>query len=441
MARMILPGLLLAALAASGQQPADFQFQQAGECARCHVISVVEWGISGHQRVGTDCVACHGVSEGHVIDERNNIKPEHVAQGAAIAGMCANCHAAGCPKTKQKAECQNCHHFHALVDPNKPPVVRDEGLEKRTVLLARYDARMREGESHYRAGAWERAREAFRAALQARPGDARAALRLTASERRLRGSLPGFELVTQAFDEAAGLPREVRVAGIGTPMVLVPGGEFEMGSEKFPATAPVHTVRVEPFYLARFEVTRGDWCAVMGGDANACNETSARMPLTGVSWQDAQTFVQKLNERVPGGGFRLPTEAEWELAARGSGSSAPDLAEIAFYGDFGRDAGPKPVGSRKPNRLGIFDLQGNVWEWCSSLHKPYPYDPLDGREAVDASGLRVLRGGSYSDTAGLLDAAFRHGLPADRRLRWNGFRLARSIPEIPRTAVATDTRR
>ena len=120
--------LLLLLPALSAQTATDTQFAQAGVCARCHVISVVEWGVSKHSRGGTNCVACHGVSQGHVVDERNNVKPEQLPHQAAIAGLCATCHAAGCPKTQKKENCQTCHHVHALLDPAKAPSSTDAGL-------------------------------------------------------------------------------------------------------------------------------------------------------------------------------------------------------------------------------------------------------------------------------------------------------------------------
>jgi formylglycine-generating enzyme required for sulfatase activity len=89
---------------------------------------------------------------------------------------------------------------------------------------------------------------------------------------------------------------------------------------------------------------------------------------------------------------------------------------------------PRPVGTKGANLLGLYDLQGNVWEWCSSLLLPYPYNPADGREDLSAKGLRVLRGGSFADRPDVLNPALRHAVRPDRRLRSNGFRLARSVP-------------
>jgi hypothetical protein len=331
MARLTVLALLLGSLAGA-QSQSDAHLKQAGVCARCHVISVVEWGMSAHAKAATDCVACHGVSEGHVIDERNNIKPERMPTGAAIAGFCTTCHAAGCQKTKNTANCQTCHHYHALVDPSKPPAPAEPAIRKRT----------------------------------ARPPDATAAAQ-----------------------------KVVRVERFGFDLVLVPGGEFDLGNAALPSSAPVHTRRVRPFYLARTEVTVALWNAVLPGSPVPGDPGD---PVRKISWLDAQSFLRKLNETVPGGGFRLPTEEEWECAAR----------------------------TNQPNSLGLQAMQGGVWEWCSSLAEPYPYDPSDGRESPGAPGHRVLRGGAFGDAP--LDLAFRHSERPDRKLKSNGLRLARAVP-------------
>ncbi|MCW5982813.1 MAG: SUMF1/EgtB/PvdO family nonheme iron enzyme [Bryobacteraceae bacterium] len=410
---------------ATAQPQEDRQFKEAGVCARCHVISVVEWGMSRHRAAGTNCVACHGSSEGHVVDERNNVKPEKMPSGAAIAGLCADCHQA-CPKTRKTAACQDCHHVHALVNPNQPPTARDERLDAQSAQWKTYAKRMEEGESAARAGEWTRARSAFQQALEANPGDRTATDRLRVCDRRLAPGLPGFETGGGARDEQTGLPREVVVSGRGIAMALAPGGDVELGSEHFGASKPPHTVRVEPFYIGKYEVTEAEWQAVMGKNGRPEEARDPRAPAAGISWNDAQAFIRRLNENVPGGGFRLPTEAEWEFAARAG--SLGDLSAVAWFGEA-QSGAPRAVGAKKPDKLGLYDIRGNVWEWCSSLGMPYPYDPADGREAPEASGLRVLRGGGYADSADLLDPALRHFERPDRRLRWNGFRVARSVPE------------
>jgi len=378
-ARLRTALLVLVPLAVAAQPDrSQEQFRQAGVCARCHVVSVLEWGISGHGKKGhPDCQGCHGPSRGHVADERNGVKPDRLPRGAEIASLCAGCHAPQCPKTSAAGECQKCHHVHALLNPAAPPPQEPPP-----------------------AGA---SRSAKRPAPPAPPPD-------------------------------------FRVADLGIEMVLIPAGQFDMGSERWPASSPVHTVHVEAFYLGKTEVTQAQWEAVMGANPSLHQgpefPDARRMPVEQVSWEDCQAFLSQLNERVSGAGFRLPTEAEWEYAARaGSGN----LEAQAWYransarrpgagGDFQEaDAfAPRPVGTKQPNRLGVFDLFGNVWEWCSSLDRPYPF-ANDGRNSVTAAGKRILRGGGFADSAEYLNAALRHSERSDRRYQWNGLRLARNV--------------
>ncbi len=413
--------LLLFALPALAQQ--DRHFQKAGVCGRCHVISVVEWGMSGHGKTGTDCVACHGISQGHVIDERNNIKPERVPQGAAVATLCATCHADGCPRSANKTNCQNCHHYHALVNPDKPAVAKDERYDQLLAKWSRYADRMKAGETKAAQRDFNGALAAFQAALHEKPGDPLASERVRMCSRRLKPSLPGFEISGAEFDARSGLPKRVKVAGFGIPMVLVPGGEVEMGSPRPGSALPVHAVRVEPFYLGAYELTQAEWTKLLGSNPSvhqgAAFPHAARLPVENVSWEDCRALIAQLNRRVPGEGFRLPSEAEWEFAARATGGTPVPVGTKA----------PVPVGKSTPNRLGLFDLRGNVWEWTSSLAADYPYVATDGREDPSSPGMRILRGGGYPDSAEWQDPSTRHSERATRRLRWNGLRLARSVPE------------
>ena len=429
MARIAAVALLLvsAMVPARPQSAPDAQLKQAGVCARCHVISVVEWGISRHQKVGIDCVACHGASRGHVADERNNVKPDRIPRAAAIASLCVTCHSGGCPKSKRADACQSCHHVHALLDPNKPPALQDDRLAQLRRQSEAAVQHLAEGQRLLKAERWQQARDEFHAALAEEPGNRLAAQLLKLSERRLSPALAGFEIVGQDWDRGTGLAGEVRIAALGMRMVLLPGGEADIGSERLEGSKPVHTVHIEPFYLGKYEVTRAEWKSVMGSDPGS----TGNLPVQEVSWEDAQAFVAKLNERVAGGGFRLPTEAEWEYAARaGDPATGEAMESVAWFNAPAESLGPHPVGSKRPNKLGLFDMQGNVWEWCSSLYVPYPYDSSDGRESLSAPGLRVLRGGGFADTADLLDPALRHAERPQRRLRSNGLRIARTVPAL-----------
>jgi formylglycine-generating enzyme required for sulfatase activity len=237
---------------------------------------------------------------------------------------------------------------------------------------------------------------------------------------------PGLEIIGAEFDEASGYPKRVRVKGTGIEMLLVPGGETDIGSDQWPASRPVHSVQTEPFYVSKTEITQQQWEAL--GVENPSPVKGPNLPVHNISWNDAQTWIAKLNEKTKGN-FRLPTEAEWERAASPAGGTlddqawyrantattpTPNFKESNAYS-------PKPVATKRPNNLGFHDLQGNVAEWCQSILKPYPYTETEG--ASDA--LRVVRGGAYADSPEYLDPAFRHSERPTRRSPWIGLRLAR----------------
>jgi len=423
--------LLFVAAAATAQTAAEAaRFRQAGVCARCHVGAVLEWTTSKHATAGIDCKACHGPSEAHVVNERNQVRPDRIPHGAAIAGLCATCHNQGCPKTKRKDACESCHHIHALFNPgdNKQLTPLQSPEEQRA---RDFQQAISDGERLAWQTDWAGAQARFETALKLYPNHARAAARLAYVRRRIDPRMPGFEIVGSEFDPASGLPLKVRVAGMPIEMVLIPAGDADLGDER---TGPMHTVRVDPFYLARTELTQRAWTEVL--PENPSVHQGADLPVNNVSWHDARKWIGLLNGRVLGGGFRLPTEAEWEYAAR-SGNGTGPLAERAWFrertpageGFKELDAyAPQAVGKLRADARGVYDLTGNVWEWCSSLLRPYPYRAHDGRESPEAAGLRVLRGGGYADSPQFLTPAMRHGERPGRRLPFNGFRLARSVP-------------
>ena len=466
----LLPGLLLAGAGgqavhgmASGQtSAAGGEFALAGACARCHVGVVLEWGFSAHQRAGKSCVACHGSSDGHVENERNDVKPDRVPRKDAIAGLCRSCHGKGCPRTQSVASCQTCHHVHALVKPQTGEAGVLAGQEKRLApalqQLEKYRSAMSTGEAAVAAGQWKEGRAAFERALELRPSDRAARRRVDFTRRRLNPALAGFRATGEEFDPETGLPLEVIVEGLDLPMVLIRSGRFDLGDERYPASRPVHAVDIEPFYLGQFEVTQGQWSQVMGSNPSRHQGSpfpeAGKMPVEQVSWYDCVSFVEKLNARVRGGGFRLPTEAEWEYGSRAAAPepdrSARELESVAWFGDdsSGNSGGsaersgaaryfPHAVGTKTPNAWRLFDMLGNVWEWCSSAYRPYPYSARDGREepVVGPSGsaspeLRVLRGGSFADPASLVRATLRFGDRPGRAFPWVGIRLARTVPPI-----------
>ncbi len=180
-------------------------------------------------------------------------------------------------------------------------------------------------------------------------------------------------------ERLAQLPREVRNS-IGMEFVLIEAGTFQMGS---PAgergwdddEGPVHEVTIsQPFYLGKYEVTQGEWQAVMGSNPSRFSNCGRTCPVENVSWDDAQKFIGALNRREGMETYRLPTEAEWEYAVRAGtrtayhfGNAAGELYLYAWYGDTGVffPEGTHPVGQKQPNAWGLYDMHGNVREWTA----------------------------------------------------------------------------
>lgn len=221
---------------------------------------------------------------------------------------------------------------------------------------------------------------------------------------------------------------------LGMEFILIPAGEFSMGSEDgYDNEKPVHLVRItKPFYLGTYQVTQEQWQAVMGNNPSHFTGDPNR-PVDTVSWHDAQRFLQRLNERDVEKTYRLPTEAEWEYAARAGstgaycfGDDVRLLKEYAWYGDAGGTT--HPVGQLKPNAWGLYDMHGNVWEWCHDGLRTYTSasvsDPL-GPTTKDAH--RVLRGGGWVVDARYVRSALRFAsVPGDRGDDV-GFRCASSV--------------
>lgn len=216
-------------------------------------------------------------------------------------------------------------------------------------------------------------------------------------------------------------------------MVLVPAGKFKMGSpesekdrSKFETQHEVTLTK--PFYMGKYEVTQEQWEAVMGD--NQSSTKGAKLPVTDVSWEDCQEFIKKLNASTKGG-YRLPYEAEWEFACRAGTSTAYSFGDAITPKDAnyrGSKIGePVAVGSYKPNAFGIYDMHGNVWEWCENWYGDYPAGAVtDPKGAATGKG-RVLRGGAFYVGESIARSSFRYNfyLPSLRN-NSHGFRLART---------------
>jgi formylglycine-generating enzyme required for sulfatase activity len=418
MARSTLAGLVFA-LALAAQSP---QLKQAGVCSRCHVAQVLEWSVaSKHVAAQTNCQACHGKSDGHVANERNQIRPDQPSPA------CQSCHAQGCPKTKQTANCHSCHHPHALSNPNDRQLRQTAATVDPAIEAWR--SNIAEGDRLAAVRDWARAKAAYQAAARARPSDRRAAQRAAMAARRLNPDLPGLEILGNDFDEASGFPKRVRIKGTDIELLLVPGGESDIGSDQWPSASPVHSVATEPFFLGKTEITQQQWESL--GTENPSAIKGPKLPVHNISWLDAQAWIAKLNQRT-GAGLRLPTEPEWERAA--VPAEAP-LAEQAWYRANSATAetpgfkessayAPRDAGTRRANSLGFHDMLGNVAEWCQSQWNPYPYSKAS-EDPASATALRVVRGGAYADSPEYLHPAFRHSERPARRSPWIGLRIAR----------------
>ncbi|GAB6120566.1 SUMF1/EgtB/PvdO family nonheme iron enzyme [Dysgonomonas termitidis] len=216
-------------------------------------------------------------------------------------------------------------------------------------------------------------------------------------------------------------------------MVYVQGGTFtmgctsEQGNDCYDNEKPAHRVTLSDFYIGKYEVTQAQWQAVMGN--NPSSFKGDNLPVENVSWDDAVSFCRELS-RMTGKTYRLPTEAEWEYAARGgskktdakySGSYSPD--KVAWYGD---NSGNKthPVGTKQANELGIYDMSGNVWEWCSDWYGSYPASAQTNPAGASEGSDRVARGGSWGDFAEGVRVPSRGDGSPDNRNNFVGFRLA-----------------
>ncbi|MCX7089716.1 MAG: formylglycine-generating enzyme family protein [Methylococcales bacterium] len=224
----------------------------------------------------------------------------------------------------------------------------------------------------------------------------------------------------------------------GIAFVKIAPGCFQMGGdagfkETGKAELPAHRVCIEKaFYLGETEVTQAQWTKVMGSNPSKFNVGSN--PVEQVSWEDVQAFLTRLNATEGSALYRLPTEAEWEYAARAGssahysfGDSPSALSSYAWYGNEGYGGRTSPVAQKQPNAWGLYDMQGNVWEWVSDWYGDtyYSNSPEKDPKGPEAGKFRVYRGGSWIASAGKLRLAVRYSGAPNSRSRDLGFRLVR----------------
>ena len=250
-----------------------------------------------------------------------------------------------------------------------------------------------------------------------------------------------------------GLPIEKTVdlgKGVMLELVLIPPGQFDMGSPPTEAGRQgdeiLHRARItKAFYMARYEITEGVWNRVMDRPLNPLS--GSKFPQN-ITWVESRAFVDKLNKASKEQGcFRLPTEAEWEWACRAGsngrfcfGDNDNMLGEYAWY-SANSGGMARPVGTRKPNAWGLYDMHGNKWEWCSdwcsaSYYTKSPKDDPQGPSKPVEGSLRVLRGGYYDALpAGCRSACRYYGDPAYTSYSYCGFRVVLEVGSVPAVAA------
>ena len=230
--------------------------------------------------------------------------------------------------------------------------------------------------------------------------------------------------------------RLIQVGNVQFEMVYVEGGTFRMGATEEQGEdaegweKPVHRVTLSSYLIGKHEVTQGLWEEVMGSNPSY-NKQGGDYPVENVSWFDCQEFVKKLNART-GMKFRLPTEAEWEYAARGGDRSkgykyagSDNLDEVGWYdGNSGNYT--HPVGEKKPNELGLYDMSGNVFEWCQDRYGDYTEESQTNPAGPQSGGSRVLRGGGGWGSARRCRVSNRSGYDPGFRIGY-GLRLVLSL--------------
>jgi formylglycine-generating enzyme required for sulfatase activity len=227
-------------------------------------------------------------------------------------------------------------------------------------------------------------------------------------------------------------PQTIIVNGVSFKMMPVEGGTFTMGATSEQTLLfeqpeddekPTHQVTLSSYMIGETEVTQGLWKAVMG--SNPSYFKGDNLPVEDVSWDDCQEFINKLNE-LTGKTFRLPTEAEWEFAARGGNKSnhtqyagSSNSGSVAWYGDKTHD-----VAKKTPNELGLYDMSGNVMEWCQDWYGGYSSSAQTNPQGPSSGSYRVLRGGSWFNIARDCRVSGRYSYYPSDRYSYFGLRLA-----------------
>lgn len=220
-------------------------------------------------------------------------------------------------------------------------------------------------------------------------------------------------------------------------MIWVPGGTFDMGDvygDGYAEERPVHKVALDGFWIGKYPVTQGQYEQIRGKNPSGFKK-GEEYPVENVSWKNTQKFISLLNKQCGGSMFRLPTEAEWEYAARSGGkkqkyAGSEDVELVGWYGD-NSDGSTQPVGRKAANGLGIHDMSGNVREWCQDWYDEdyYNSSPVKNPQGPSSGSFRVIRGGSWLNNPRNLRSASRGRGGPDGRNRSLGFRLVLPVQQ------------
>jgi len=257
-----------------------------------------------------------------------------------------------------------------------------------------------------------------------------------------KGSAESVRVILKQYVVPAPAPKKALTNSLGMKFVYIPPGEFMMGSpesepERYNNEKQHKVTLTKGFHMQTTEVTQGQWEAVMGSNPSGFKNCGNDCPVESVSWDDVQDFIRKLNRKEGTDRYRLPTEAEWEYAARAGTSTAYNWGKLADcskanYGNgYGSECeGTNPgktmrVASFAPNAWGLYDMHGNVWEWCQDWYGDYPSGAVTDPGGQSTGSERVLRGGSWGNNARYCRAADRGGGTPDNRDGSFGFRLVR----------------
>jgi formylglycine-generating enzyme len=258
------------------------------------------------------------------------------------------------------------------------------------------------------------------------------------------GTAPEKDTVAQATDT---IPHQYTKVIDSMGLMLIKGGEYDMGciiehTDCEDHEKPAHRVQVSDFYIGAYEVTQATWASIMGKNPSRFKDCS-NCPVENVTWDECQRFLRKLNAQYPGKNYRLPTEAEWEYAARaggqavrfGNGKNIANPSEMRYNGDLQISdysiertypQGTSPVGSFAPNALGLYDMSGNVAEWCSDWYEDYTSSTANNPTGAATGTSRVYRGGAWGAPASHCRVTYRSGRPSCEYSAYLGFRLART---------------